>query len=157
MGFCITGVFRRERRNKFSSRLSLAFSAVETVSIGTIKCCCASWKFVPSIWSNSKERFLAVGIGCMKSSIIWGYVCFCCVCTPSSPLYLFLGSGGDCQSCYRDRSSWKLKKRSTCSEETYLRTDSPCIKIVSGHKILIFSAQERREVVKFLTREDRCG
>lgn len=46
------------------------------------------------------------------------------------------------------------RKRSTCSEEAYFRTDSLCIKIASGYKVLVFSAQVRREVVKFLTGED---
>lgn len=62
----------------------------------------------------------------MKSSVVLDSICFCSLCIPSSPLHLCLGNGGGCQSCYRDRGSWKLKKK---------------------------SAQERREVVKFLTEE----
>lgn len=112
-----------ERRGGFPSRLSLGYSAVETVLVGTVKCCCASRKFVPSIRNNSKERFVAVGTGCMKSSMIWGYVCFCSVYISSSPLYLFLANGGGTEVL-----EMKIK-RSTCSEETYFRSDSPCIKL----------------------------
>lgn len=56
---------------------------METVLIGTVKCCCANQKFVPSIRNNSKERFLAVGTGCVKNSVIVGYVCFSSVCISS--------------------------------------------------------------------------
>lgn len=33
VGFCLTGAFRKERRRRFPSRLSLGFSAAETVLV----------------------------------------------------------------------------------------------------------------------------
>lgn len=149
--FCLTGVFGRERRRRFPSSLSLGFSAVETVLVGTVKCCCASQKFVPSIQNNSKERFLAVGTGCVKSSVVLGYVCFCCVCI-SSPVPL-PWEWWWLPKLLQGQSFLEIKKKGQHVVKRHSRTDSPCVKIVSSYKILLFSEQERREVVKFLTED----
>lgn len=114
----------------------------------TIKCCCARWKFVPSIWNNS--RSLAVGTGHNEEQNKFGSASILCA-SLLFPSTSFLGMVVVAKLVTGTEDLGNLKKRSTCSEETYLRTDSPCVKVVSGYKILVFSAQERGEVVKFLT------
>lgn len=109
VGFCLTGVFRRERKRRFPSRMSLGFSAAETVLVAQSSAAVLVGSLfllygitpVPLLWEQDT----------MKSRIILGYVCLYSVCISSFPQHLFLGNGGGCQTCYRDRGSWKFKKK----------------------------------------------